>query len=741
MSNDHKPLIAEVALDLKVDKVLEYLVPKNLEDKIKKGLRVKVPLKSKATFGTVLAIKDKSSFKNLKEIEDIILDKIVLPRDLLELASFMQKYYLASYHKIMKNLVSNSIRKNVKPKEQVFLSLKKTKQEVLALIPEIQKKSIKQIKILEFFLKHQGGILQQDLLNHFKGFSTSPIQSLINKNIITASKINPDHLLLQERFQTPDKKLNEEQEKCFQTIKEDIIQKKFKTHLIHGVTGSGKTEIYIHLIRKCLSESKSAILLLPEIAITEQMIERFQSRFSDKIAIIHHKRSLGERFDAIDQILKNDAMLIIGARSAVFAPANNLGLIIVDEEHEMSYKQSEESPYYNARDIAIVRGKIADIPVVLGSATPSFESYHNAVNGKYTLSKLSKRASSSTLPKIHLIDMKKEYEKNGGFSHFSASLISKIKDRVQKSEQVILFLNRRGYYASYTCLSCSNIIKCPHCDLALTYHKSVNAMRCHLCSYEKPFINKCYACGSSLLKFKGFGTEHVERSLKGLIPECRPIRMDRDTTSKKKSHETILKEFKAGKKDILIGTQMVTKGLHFPSVTLVGVLNADASLFIPDFRASESVFQTITQVSGRAGRNDIPGEVVIQTMNPDHTIIQMAKEQNFEKFYEYEIESRKLCNFPPFYHLWKIVFTGKDEKTTCSDANTIYKELKRLTPAEYTIQMPTSCAYAKIKDTYRHQIIIHGKKVFAFNNILADVKNRFNKINFTVDVDPSSTFF
>ena len=741
MPNDLKPLIAEVALDLKVDKVLEYLIPNSLKDKVLKGVRVKVPLKSKTTSGIVLALKDKSSFKNLKEIEDVILDKVVLPKDLLELAAFMQKYYLASYHKIMKSLVSTSIRKNVKPKTQVFLSLKKTKQEVLVLIPEIQNKSKKQSTILEFFLKHQGGILQQDLLNHFKGFSTSPIQSLINKNIIGSSKINPNHLISQERFQTPDKKLNEEQEKCFQTIKEDIVQKKFKTHLIHGVTGSGKTEIYIHLIRKCLEKSRSAILLLPEIAITEQMIERFQSRFSDKIAIIHHKRSLGERFDAIDQILKNDAMLIIGARSAVFAPASNLGLIIVDEEHEMSYKQSEESPFYNARDIAIVRGKIADIPVVLGSATPSFESYHNSIDGKYTLSKLKKRASSCTLPTTYLIDMKKEYEKNGGFSHFSASLINKIKDRIQKSEQVILFLNRRGYYASYTCQNCTKIIKCPHCDLALTYHKGANAMRCHLCSHEKPFINRCYSCGSSLLKFKGFGTEHVERSLKGLIPECRPIRMDRDTTSQKKSHETILKEFKSGKKDILIGTQMVTKGLHFPSVTLVGVLNADATLFIPDFRASESVFQTLTQVSGRAGRNEIPGEVVIQTMNPDHPIIQMAKEQNFETFYNYEIESRKLCNFPPFFHLWKIVFSGKDEKKTCLDANIIYKELKLLAPVDYIVQMPSSCAYAKIKGVYRYQIIIHGKKVFAFNNLLANVKSRFANIKFTVDVDPSSTFF
>ncbi len=741
MSNDCKSLVAEVALDLKVDKVLEYLVPSSLQSKVLKGARVRVPLKSKMALGTVLATKDKSSFKNLKEIEDVILDKPILPKDLLELAAFMQKYYLASSHKIMKSIVPSSIRKNVKPKTQNFLSLNKTKQEILKLIPEIQKKSKKQVGILEFFLKHQGGILQQDLLNHFEGFSTSPIQSLLNKNIISLVKINPDHLISQERFQTPDKKLNEEQERCFQKIKEDIIQKNFKTHLIHGVTGSGKTEVYIHLIRKCLEESRSAILLLPEIAITEQMIERFQSRFSDKIAIIHHKRSLGERFDAIDQILKNDPMLIIGARSAVFAPTGNLGLIIVDEEHEMSYKQSEESPFYNARDIAIVRGKIASIPVVLGSATPSFESYYNASSGKYSLSKLNKRASSSSLPKTYLVDMKKEYQKNGGFTHFSASLIDKIKDRVQKGEQVILFLNRRGYYASYSCLSCTKIIKCPHCDLALTYHKSANAMRCHLCSYEKPFINKCYSCGSTLLKFKGFGTEHVERSLKGLIPDCRPTRMDRDTTSQKKSHETILKEFKSGKKDILIGTQMVTKGLHFPSVTLVGVLNADATLFIPDFRASESVFQTLTQVSGRAGRNEIPGEVVIQTMNPDHPIIKMAKEQNFEIFYNYEIESRNLCNFPPFYHLWKLVFTGKDEKKTYLDADIIYKELRRLTPEEYIVQMPSSCAYAKIKDVYRYQIIIHAKKVFALNNILSSIKDRFSNIKFTVDVDPSSTFF
>jgi primosomal protein N' (replication factor Y) (superfamily II helicase) len=741
MQDNLESLIAEVILDQKVGKILDYHIPDHLKHKITPGSRVKIPLKNKLAFGTILTLKSNSNFKKLKYIEDVAVDVPALPQDLMKLAEFMKKYYLTSYHKIFKSMIFTCVRKNIKPQLQLFLSLKKSKAQTLKIIPEIRKKSIKQTKILEVLLKKEKGLFLTELLDEIKDISNAPIYSLIKKNILNSVKLNPNHFEAQDYFLTPDKKLNHEQMECFEKIKKDLIQKTFQTHLIYGVTGSGKTEIYIHLIRHCLEKKSSAILLLPEITITEQMIERFKSRFPNQIAVLHYKRSQGERYDAIDKITKNDAMLVIGARSAVFAPTKNLALIIVDEEHEMSYKQSDEMPYYNARDLAIVRGKICNIPVVLGSATPSLESYYNAINQKYSLSKLTKRASNSSLPNIELINMKQEYEKNGGFTHFSSLLINKIKSRFQKNEQVIIFLNRRGYYTSFTCQNCSEILKCKNCDLALTYHKAANIMRCHLCAYETPFTNRCIKCSSNLLKYKGFGTEHVERSLKGLFPECRIARLDRDTTTRKNSHEKILKEFKSQKKDILIGTQMIAKGLHFPSVTLVGILNGDASLFIPDYKAAENAFQLLTQVSGRAGRDETLGEVIIQTMNLEHPVIQMAKDQSYEKFYNYEIESREMFHFPPFYKLWKLIFSDTNDFIAQKNANIIYQELNLITPKEYIIQPVSNCAHIKVKNTYRYQIIIHGKKINPLNAILDLIKSKFYNISFKIDVNCSSTFF
>lgn len=419
----------------------------------------------------------------------------------------------------------------------------------------------------------------------------------------------------------------------------------------------------------------------------------------------------------------------------------NLGLIIVDEEHEPSYKQTEESPCYHARDVAVMRGKLCSAAVVLGSATPSMESYHNAKTGKYRLSKLTIRADAANLPTVSLIDMRHEFDKAKGFALFSEPLLSAIEKRLKLGEQTLLFLNRRGYNTSQLCTKCSHSIVCPHCDISLTFHLGENILACHLCDYKLQPPRSCPSCGDSEgLKFKGAGTEKVERALHAIFPEARTLRLDADTTRHKGSHDLLFKQFRSGKADILIGTQMIAKGLHFPSVTLVGVLNADASLNIPDFRASEQVFQLITQVAGRSGRGALAGEVLIQTHLTDHPTILLAKEQDYEGFYAQEIEVRKLFNYPPFTHLAKITFTGTDAEKTLSAAKKLREELIRHLPGSFEIHPAIPCGHAKVKDQFRFQILIKGEKIPSF---LQEIQNKFTQkpIRLSIDIDPLSTYF
>ncbi|NGX27725.1 MAG: hypothetical protein K940chlam6_01663, partial [Chlamydiae bacterium] len=420
--------------------------------------------------------------------------------------------------------------------------------------------------------------------------------------------------------------------------------------------------VYLQAIAHILKQGMGILYLVPEIALTAQTIERFKGRFGgEQIAVLHYRLSDGERFDAWHKIRKGEAKIVIGARSAIFSPVCNLGLIIVDEEHESSFKQSEEAPKYHARDVAVMRAKFSSCPVVLGTATPSIESYTNALQGKYQLHRLSMRADNASLPKVTIIDMKQEFERAKGFTLFSEKLLKGIKERYAKGEQILLFLNRRGYHTTAICSACSHIEKCPHCDLPLTYHRREATLSCHLCDFRKPTPKSCPSChADGPLKFKGAGTEMVERSLHALFPDIRTLRLDADTTRHKGSHEQIFKQFRSGKADVLIGTQMIAKGLHFPMVTLVGVLGLDGSLNIPDFRASENVFQLLTQVSGRSGRGELMGEVLIQTHLTKHNTILHAASGDFESFYAEEIETREMFGFPPFTHLVKFSFSGEE---------------------------------------------------------------------------------
>jgi primosomal protein N' (replication factor Y) len=546
-------------------------------------------------------------------------------------------------------------------------------------------------------------------------------------------------LSAQEFFQSRPKILNDEQAKCLAKIHASLQLEQFAAHLIHGVTGSGKTEVYLQAIQKTLEQGRSAIFLVPEIALTSQTIERFRARFPDRIAIWHHKRSQGERTTAWEELKQGKTKVVIGARSAIFCPAQKVGLIIVDEEHDTSYKQSEEMPCYHGRDVAVMRAHLEGATILLGSATPSIESRYNTETGKYILHQLKTRAASAAMPTVHIVDMLREYEITGGFTHFSAPLLEALKQRLEAGEQTLLFLNRRGYHRNQICASCRSVVKCPHCDLGLTFHKSAAHLQCHLCDFTQEARTSCLTCGSrEAMQFKGFGTEHVERSLNAILPDIRTLRMDRDTTKKKHDVETIYRQFLAHKADVLIGTQMIAKGFHFPAVTLVGVLSADAALHIPDFRSGETVFQLITQVAGRAGRSELPGEVILQTFLPEHPLIRLAANQDYEGFYAREIEERKLFCYPPFTRIVKITCSGPDAGETEGETLRLHAQLKKASIPEIELMAVMPAAHAKVKDLYRFQFLIKALKLSLLKHHLTALSS---KLRLKIDIDPINTFF
>ena len=442
--------------------------------------------------------------------------------------------------------------------------------------------------------------------------------------------------------------------------------------------------------------------------------------------------------------MRGEARIVIGARSAVFTPVQNLGLLIVDEEHENSYKQQESMPCYHAREVAVMRGKNTNSTVILGSATPSLESYQNALKGKYTLSELPHRQEAASMPRFTIVDMRKEYGKAGGYTNFSEELLEGIKERHAKGEQTILFLNRRGYHTTLICKDCSRSVRCPHCDLGLTFHLGEQHLACHLCSYTlSPPPKQCPTCNSfNTMKYKGAGTEQIEKSLQAILSNLRVMRIDADTTRHKGSHQKLLKQFGTGKADVLIGTQMIAKGLHFPSVTLVGVLNSDAALNLPDFRASETVFQLISQVAGRAGRGHLPGELIIQTSLPENLTIQLAASQDFLKFYQHEIELRRQFDYPPFAKLTKLTFSGKEAPKVRGFACAFREKLQALLPAHYECFPLVPAGYAKIKDFFRFQLLLRGSSTLALSHAIQAVKHSLpvpNSIRLLIDINPVST--
>jgi primosomal protein N' (replication factor Y) len=543
--------------------------------------------------------------------------------------------------------------------------------------------------------------------------------------------------------------LNAEQASAVQRVTESMQQNRFEVFLLYGITGSGKTQVYIDAIRNTLAQGKDAIVLVPEISLTPQAVARFQANFGNRIAVLHSHMSAGERYDAWRRVHRGEARVVIGARSAVFAPVKNLGLIVVDEEHETSYKQADPAPRYHARDVAIVRAKKSNAVVLLGSATPSVESYSNAQRGKYTLLELPNRIDNVPLPAVRILDMirwRQSAPDHEGI--FSRILGEKIAEKLDKKEQIILLQNRRGFAPLIRCVSCGYVRLCDACSIAMTYHQRGNLLRCHYCNAHERAPDACPQCKGLDIIFKGIGTQKVESALHELFPQARVVRMDLDTTRGKLAHDHILREFGEHKYDILLGTQMIAKGLDFHKVTLVGVVSADTGLLMPDFRAGERTFQLLTQVAGRAGRRNLPGEVIIQTYSPDDVCMSCAREHDFKKFYEYEVREREALRFPPFSRLALILFRHRDNERIRGIAQDFAALLKK-TGGPFRVFGPTPSPLERIQNEFRWQVLIKNDmakdpsahQTRATLNRVAEFfhkANRHSRVRMIVDIDPMS---
>ena len=723
-------MIAQVIINSNVknlNRIFDYNVPSKMQGTICVGDRVLVPFGNKKTYeeGFIVGLKENTQYK-VKDIAKI-QEGIKLTEENIDLAKLMARRYFCNISDCIKLMLppgtlNKNIDSRVKDKTLNFVYLKKDIEEIEEDIENKIIKSEKQKRVLNFLIQNEG--IQTTELEIITDTTNAVLKALEKKEYIEIieEKIERNPFLNKDIKPTKKLKLTEEQQNAFNKIDETINNNENKEFLLYGVTGSGKTEIYLQLIEKIIQKNKTAIVLVPEISLTPQMVERFIARFGqEKIAVLHSKLSIGERYDQWNKIKNGECKIVIGARSAIFAPIQNLGLIIIDEEHDSSYK-SETNPRYNAKELAGYMAKKNNIPLVLGSATPDISTYYKAENNKIEMLKLTKRANESNLPKVDVIDLREELA-NGNRSILSRKLYEEIEKNLKDKKQTILFLNRRGYSTFVMCRDCGYTVKCKNCNITMTYHIKTNKLKCHYCGHEEKNLTECPECHSKNIKYFGTGTQRLEEDINKIFPEATTIRMDIDTVTRKNSHEEILNKFKNDNINILIGTQMVVKGHHFPNVTLVGVIAADSSLYIEDYRANERTFQILTQVAGRAGREKLPGRVIIQTYNPDNFAIECSKKQNYDEFYETEIELRKQLKYPPFCDIISIGLTDTDNNKIKNVSERLYNNISRTIKNEkmdFNIYKPLPCPIDKIKNKYRWRIILKGK----LNNKIIDIINK-----------------
>lgn len=710
-----------------IDKAFSYDVPKNLEDKLKVGMKVVVPFGKTTTNGFVINIKNKTNENELKSITNIADETFVLNDELLKLGKYIKETTLCSLVTSYQCMLPSSMKiKNIKSNYQKY-------DEYLILNNHDLAKDF----IKNNARKKRALILLNDLLNANKvlkkNYSSAIVEPLLNENIIKIVKENKYRINKTNNKESA-KKLTTEQLNVYESITSSLNTNDI--FLLLGVTGSGKTEVYMQVIEKVIAEKKNVIMLVPEISLSMQIVNRFYERFGSNVAIFHSALSEGEKYDEYHKILNGDVHLVVGTRSAIFAPFPNIGLIILDEEQSSNYKQ-DNNPRYHAKDIAIWRSQYHHCPVILGSATPSLESMARASKGVYKLLTLKNRIGNAKLPKITLVDMQVEYKKRNMI--ISDKLDSLIKERINNHEQVIIFLNRRGFTTMKTCKNCGFTFKCPHCDITLIYHKSSNHLRCHYCGYTLLNTDICPECHEEALTSYGLGTEKLEEELKIRYKDANILRMDADTTSKKGSSEAMIKQIENGDIDIIIGTQMISKGFDFPKVTLVGIINADENLNIPDFRSGERTYELISQTAGRAGRKDLPGEVIIQTFNPENNTLLYVANNDYLGMYNYEMNIRKTLKYPPYFYLTIIKIASKDYNMASSEISKVYSFLNK--NLNNVIMLgPTTASMFKVNGIYRFQIILKYKNYEFIKNTLISLDDLYKtntKVNLEIDNNPS----
>ena len=723
-------MYAEVLIEYSaksIDKTFTYIIPPHLLGVIKIGMKVLIPFGTNTINGFVTNIIDeyKDTYE-LKEIVDIVDKYFCLNEELMQLGTYLQSKTLCTKITAYQTMLPSSLKvkeqKNNYSKYLTYIELNKNELDIKDYIIKNPRRK-KNAEILNTLLAEKK-VLKSN-------FSSSNVNQLLEADLIKITK-EQIYRLNKEKSTIEKITFSKDQQNALDSI--DLNSE--DTYLLHGITGSGKTEVYIELIKRVVSNNKKAILLVPEISLTAQIVNKFYNHFGNDVAIFHSGLSNGEKYDEYLKILRNEVHIVVGTRSAIFTPLTNLGIIIIDEEHSETYKQ-DSNPRYHALDMATFRSKYNHIPIILGSATPSLESMARALKGVYKYISMPNRIGTSILPKVEIIDMAEEMKKRNLI--FSDILKEKILDRLSKKEQVILLLNRRGYSTIITCKSCGYTYKCPHCDITLTYHKSSNNLRCHYCGYTIFKEEICPECKEKALADYGLGTEKLEQEIKKIFNEARVIRMDADTTSNKGAHEDIINRFKNHEFDILLGTQMISKGLNFPLVTLVGVINADATLNIPDFRSGERTFALLSQVSGRAGRSNLPGEVILQSFNPDNFTLKCVKENDYMKFYNYEMSNRHKLDYPPYYFLTSIKIASKNYDLASKEIMKVKKYLERKLIKTTIILGPTTASVFKINNIYRFQIILKYKKDPNIFNSLKELDEIYmlnNKVNIEIDNNP-----
>jgi primosomal protein N' (replication factor Y) len=731
------------------DKLLHYRLPDHLRPLVRVGSLVRVPVLRRHLLAIVAAVDTPPDVPvaKLKTVTQAVYPFPALTPDLLELARWMSAYYAAGLDQIIETMIPASVRGGAAVKEEKYLEPARaaTPDELAALV----RKAPQQAKLLTF-LQQQFKPQKKALLLARLGVSAAVAAALVKRGLIRESARRVERIAYtdawseNELVRTLPPTPNPEQAAAIAGVRDSLATGKFATHLLHGVTGSGKTEVYLRAIQQVLDEGGGVIFLVPEVALTPQTVARLRSRLEiaggHRTVVWHSHLGEGERLDGWLALATGEARVVVGARSAVFAPVQNLRLIVVDEEHEPAYKQ-DETPRYHGRDVAVYRAMLNRAVCLLGSATPSLESFVNVRDGKYLINRLTKRVDDKQLPHIDVVDMRIEVMRQRGPAALSKLLVEKMQERFARREQTILFINRRGYSRSLICQECGYVAECPHCSIALTYHRADETLKCHLCGKEQPAPVTCPQCRSPKIRWRGLGTQRIEEAVQRVLPRARLARMDADTMARKNRFREVLGEFRLGKIDVLVGTQMIGKGLDFPNVTLVGLIDADLSMHVPDFRANERTFQLLVQVAGRAGRGDRAGEVVVQTFTPQSDAIQFSRHADYDGFIEGEIAMRRQFNYPPFRHLIHHLFRGPNPEKIKFFAEHWARQVEAALGKQVEIRGPSPSPIERIKDEYRFQIWYFTPRVTKVVAELMRLREAFawpDDLTQVLDVDPVS---